>query len=242
MYLKYGNYQHAPGEASVVISKQALFTDAGIVRGTRERWDVQGQLQAADPAALSAAIEALVAAYSVQAQDVGFFFDNAQPSSHRIVSAATHGGVRVVVPPSFPQGRGAEYTTFRNYTLSLEAEWLDLQSTLLSWHEAVSFQGGGPQFAFLQPIIGPPIKQLLRQATPYRATQSGSAVGQAGYPLPAAPIWPAAEHVDRRQIQYELPKRSGPPGGPSYSQFKVTWSYQFEDAGPLLGAPTPWPV
>ncbi|REK19173.1 MAG: hypothetical protein DWQ37_01920 [Planctomycetota bacterium] len=242
MYLKYGNYQHAPGEASVVISRQAIFTEAGIVRGTRERWDVQGQLQAADPAALSTAIDALAAAYAVQDRDVGFYFDDGQPSSHRIESAATHGGVRVVVPPSFPQGRGAEYTTFRNYTLALEAEWIDPQATVLNWHEAISFQGGGPQFAFLQPINGPPVKQLLRQATPYRASQSGQAVGQLGYPAPAAPIWPGAEHVDRRQIHYELPKRMGPPGSPSYTQFKVTWSYQFEDAGPLAGSPTSWPV
>ena len=33
MYLKYGNYQHAANEASVVISKQRVFSEAGIVRG-----------------------------------------------------------------------------------------------------------------------------------------------------------------------------------------------------------------
>jgi hypothetical protein len=95
MYLKYGNYQHAANEASVVISKQQVFSEAGIVRGLRERWDIQGMLQAADQTALTAAIDALTAAYSVQAQDVGFYLDNGQPTSHRITSAATNGGVRV---------------------------------------------------------------------------------------------------------------------------------------------------
>lgn len=241
MYLKYGNYQHAAGEASVVISKQQLFSDAGIARGVRERWDIQGMLQAADQAALTAAIDELRAAYAIQAQDVGFYRDNGQPTSHRIVSAETNGGVRVVVPPSFPQGQGAEYTTFRSYTLALEAEWLDSQANLLAWHETIRFQGGGPRFAYLEPINGQPVKQLLQQATTFKAAQSGEAVGYAGYPVPAPPLWPEAEHLDRREIRYELPKRTGPPGSATYTQFRVSWSYNFEDAGPLVGLPTAWP-
>ena len=57
MYLKYGDYQHASGEVSVVINKQGIFADAGILRGVRERWDLQGRLQAESPAALSTALE-----------------------------------------------------------------------------------------------------------------------------------------------------------------------------------------
>lgn len=242
MYLKYGNYQHAANEASVVISKQRVFTEAGMVRGLRERWDIQGLLEAADQATLSTAIDQLAAAYAIQAQDVGFYFDSGQPSSHRITSALTNGGVRVIVPPSFPQGKGAEYSTFRNYTIALEAEWLDPQASLLSWHETIRFQGGGPQFVYLEPILGQPVKQLLRQATTFKATQSGEAVGYASYPLPALPIWPDAEHVHRREIRYDLPRRMGPPGSATYTQFKVTWTYSFEDAGPLVGYPTAWPI
>lgn len=242
MYLKYGNYQHADNEVSVVISKQGLFTQAGIARGVRERWDIQGRLQAADQAGVSAAIDALAAAYAVQAQDIGFYFDNGQPSSHRIASAATNGGVRVVVPPSFPEGKGAEYSTFRTYSLAVEAELVDPQATLLNWMEMLSFKGGGPQFAFLEPMAGVPQKQLLKQFTTFHATQSGSAVGHLGYPAPAAPLWPQEEHVDRRDIRYELPKRAGPPGSPTYTEFKVSWSYDFEDTGPLVGLPTAWPI
>lgn len=242
MYLKYGNYQHAANEASVVISKQQVFSEAGIVRGLRERWDIQGMLEAADQGALTAAIDELSAAYATGAQDVGFYFDGGQPTSHRIISANTNGGVRVVVPPSFPQGKGAEYSTYRNYTIALEAEWLDPNASLLSWHETIRFQGGGPQFAHLEPINGQPVKQLLKQATTFRATQSGEAVGYLYYPAPALPLWPAAEHIDRREIRYELPRRMGPPGSGTYTQYKVSWSYSFEDAGPLLGLPTGWPI
>ncbi len=241
MYLKYGNYQHAANEVSVVISKQGLFSEAGIARGVRERWDIQGRLQAGDQASLSAAMDALAAAYAIQGQDVGFYFDDGAASSHRIVSRNADGGVRVVVPPSFPQGKGAEYSTFRTYSLAVEADLLDYQAGLLSWTESLSFQGGGPRFGFLQPVNGLPQKQLLVQSTTYRAAQSGSATGYFAYPTPPAPIWPEAEHVDQREVRYELPKRSGPTASATYTQFKVSWSYHFEDAGPLTGLPTPWP-
>ncbi len=242
MYLKYGTYRHADNEVSVAISKDGLFSQAGIASGVRERWTIQGRLQAADQASLTAAIDALAAAYSVQAQNLGFYLDDDSPTSHAIVSAATNGGVRVVAPPSFPQGKGAEYSTFRNYSIVLEAEWLDTSATILSWHEALGFQGGGPKFGYLEPIDGAPQKQLLKQATTYRATQSGEAVGQLGYPIPAWPMWPDAEHTGKRQIRYELPQRMGPSGAPTYTRFKVSWSYSFENAGPLVGLPTAWPI
>lgn len=241
MYLKYGDYQHASGEVSVVISKQGIFADAAILRGVRERWDLQGRLQAESPAALTTALEELAAAYAVQGQDVGFYFDDGTPSSHQITSAATNGGVRVVAPPSFPQGKGAEYSTFRTYTIALEAEVLDDSATLIAWHERLNFSGGGPQFAYLQPINGLPIKQLLKQSTPYRATQAGEAVGMYAYPTPAPPLWPTAEHVHLRELHYELPKRMGEGASTTFTEFRVTWSYQFESAAPLVGLPTSWP-
>lgn len=242
MYLKYGNYQHAVGEVSVVISKQGLFTETGIARGVRERWDIAGQLHAADPAALTTAINAMAAAYAVQGQDVGFYFEGGQPSSHFIDSSATNGGVRVVVPPSFPQGRGAEYSTFRNFSLAVEAEWLAADQAVLEWRETLSYSGGGQQFAFLQPISGAPVKQVLRQATTYRATQSGQATGFQSYPAIPDPIWPTAEHLDQRQVTYSLPDRQGPAGSATYTNYKVSWNYQFESASPLIGIPTTWPI
>ncbi len=242
MYLKYGTYQHADNETSVVISKDAMFAPGGMIRGVRERWTIQGRLQAADQASLTTAIDQLTAAYSLQNQDVAFYTDDDQPTSHAIDSAATNGGVRVIVPPSFPEGRGAEYSTFRNYTVVLEAEVLDPGATIINWHESISFSGGGSQFAFLETIDGAPHKQLLKQSTTYHATQSGEATGMLNYPTPAVPLWPGAEHTDRRQLRYDLPQRSGPSGQPTYTHYKVSWSYTFEDGAPLVGLPSAWPV
>jgi hypothetical protein len=62
-----------------------------------------------------------------------------------------------------------------------------------------------------------------------------------GFPIPPAPIWPAAEHADQRTITYELPQRTGRGTAAFYSQYKVRWSYSFEAEIPLAGLPTAWP-
>jgi hypothetical protein len=67
-------------------------------------------------------------------------------------------------------------------------------------------------------------------------------VGYNAYPVPPAPLWPGAEHVDRREVRYELPRRMGAPGNPTYTHYRISWSYSFEDAGPLVGLPTAWPI
>ncbi len=144
--------------------------------------------------------------------------------------------------PVFPKGKGAEYSTFRNYTIVLEAERLDAGATVVGWHEVLSFQGGGALVAFLEPINGQPQKQLLKQATTYRASQSGEAVGRTSYPAPAVPMWPGSELARPARDSLRAAAARGPPGSPFYTQFKVSWNYRFEDAGPLVGLPTAWPV
>jgi hypothetical protein len=34
----------------------------------------------------------------------------------------------------------------------------------------------------------------------------------------------------------------GPAGDATLTQYRVTWSYQFESATPLVGTPTAWPL
>ena len=162
MYLKYGNYRHADNEVAVTIAKEGLFTQAGMPRGVRERWNLQGRLHAADQAGAGAAHRCAVCRLQHSGPGPGVLPGHRRAREPRdSFSAATNGGVRVVSPPSFPEGKGAEYSTFRSYTIALEAELLDPNATVLNWNETVSFSGGGPQFGFFEPIDGLPQKQLL---------------------------------------------------------------------------------
>jgi hypothetical protein len=246
IFLRYGNFDHALHDAAVAISKETLTSEAGQGYGVRERWRVTGFLQAADQASLSTAIATLQQAYSFNYRAAGIFLDNGTATPHQLPALSPIGGTRVVEAPSFPDGGAAtaEYTTFRTYSLTLECEsvYPGFASglVLLSWVETLAFQGGGPRFVHLQPLIGLPQKQLVATSTPYRVTQSGEAVGLGAYPNPPFPIWPEAEHVDRRRITPRSPKAVGGTDL-RFRDFPINWSYEFESVLPLSGQPTTQP-
>ena len=243
MYLKYGNYRHDDNECTVSIRRDAVKSECEVVYQIRERWEIAGRLQvidqgaaAANQAALTAKINVLKAAYAVHNRDIGFYDDAGKITSHSILSAVTLGGVKVMQPPSFPEGSGAEYTTFRNYSLAVEAIFpVGAMGTLLSWAEMVRMWGGGPEYGFLPCLTGPPQKQLLRQATTYKAMQVGMAVGRLIYPVPPGPLWSSDEHIHVREKILEVPPDSS-------GQRIVRWQYQFESIGPMQGYPTSSPI
>lgn len=240
MYLKYGDYSHTAGEVTLQgIIREGIGSDEGVVYAIKERWNIEGMLQitdqgtpAANQAEMTTAINALKAAYATNGKDIGFYDDSGNLTAHSIKSSATERGVQVVQQPSFPEGRGAEYSVFRSYTLAVEAQFSYTGGgggSVLSWSEAVSYRGtGGPTWGFLVPINGPPQQQLLTQQSTHWAYQRGRAIGRSNYPNPAPPLWPVLEHQEMRDIEYAV------PSGQSL-QRSVAWSYAFEATSPLSG-------
>lgn len=229
MILKYGSYAHPSGEVSIVVEKSAVESDTGIRTAFIEAWTITGWLHADSVAELTAAIAAMESAYSVNGYDLGLYEDDGTTlTAHAMDSSEARGGVRIL-SIRYPEGEGAEYTTFRKFEIRAEAEFAVGVAGLVSYEEAITLTGGGPRFVFLETLAGPPQKQLVKQATTYKATQTGSAMGDSAYPIPPAPLWPAAEHVDRRSISRQHPKivRGG------FKDYTVTWSYEFESASPL---------
>lgn len=223
LVLAYGGYRHALREAALTIERRTLFSDSGLPRAVRHRWLIEGRLRADTQAALTAAIRHLEAAYARHNQNAVLYLgDGVTPTAHQLISAQTLGGVRVARPPSFPTGRGLEYSTFRNYTIELEAD-VALAGTndTQEFSESLSFSGGGPRWAYLPTLAGPPVRQQLQQQTPYRVVQSGRAVGQRAYPPPANPIWPSAWHQDQGGVVRQLPRPH---------EYVVEWTYHFESA------------
>jgi hypothetical protein len=154
-------------------------------------------------------------------------------------SSDTLNGVRVVTPPSFPEGRGAEFSTYRHYHLALEAEFpYDLDGDLLSWTQNLSYRGtGGPVWKYQEYLNGPPVQQILQQYSVCHVTQHGSATGSNGiYITPPGPIWPWNEHQDQRQVTPELPSDL-------YGKRVINWTYVFSFAyAPGNVVPTPPPA
>lgn len=231
MILRYGSYSHADGEISLSISQTPTYTSTGLRKGYVSRWSIRGILHGADAAAVASAIASLEAAYGSDGYDLVLYASDGSTVRHAMRNNASPSGVRITAL-NYPEGDGAEYTTYRTYTIEAEAEYLGFLG-LDSYSETYDFSGGGESWVLIETITGPPIRQTVRQQTPYRCQQSGTAVGIGSRPTVPPPVFPAAEHVDQRRISYQTPQylRNG------NTMYPVTWSYSFESASPLFALP-----
>lgn len=237
MYLQFGTYVHPLGEAGIVITKDVVESEAQQAYAVRERWTISGMVVGTSPADIATKLATLDAAYSTGGKNVFILLPNGAASTHSIISSSCQGGVRVIQRPSFPVGTGAEHVTVRSYTIVLEGiVLLTAARTVLSFEEVLSFSGGGPLYGHLQPLQGEPIKQLLKQSTPYRATQEGQAVGLYDYPTIPAALWPGNKVEDQPRVRRFNPKKRGN----EYYDYKITWAYSFESASPMSGSPHGW--
>ena len=234
IYLQYGNFSHDPGDAEVSIARSGIVSELGVVYAVKETWNIRGRLHANTPADVNAAVLALYEAYSVSGLNLVLV-----GTEHGLISNETINGTRVTQPPSFPEGKGAELSTYRTYTLAVEGEyayWGD--GILLSWNESLNFRGdGGPVWGFLECLNGPPQQQQFQQASVLHCKQSGSAVctppsihrnDYGIYWQPPQPAFPQWEHTDRRDITYEQP-------ADLYGKRVTKWSFEFS-SNTLLAA------
>lgn len=247
MYLAYGNHKHAVGECRISIDRATLENAAHVPIAVHEAWSIEGMLvsQAANPATdMDAQISSLMAAYSSNGGDLILYMpDGVTPSSSALISSKTLGGTRVTQQPSFvPQG-GAERICFTHFSLKVEAELPVVSNLILTeYHESLKLTGGVPAIGWLEPAVGPPVQQIWKQFTTFKAIQDGSAVGYQTQPLlgvaVGVPLFPIATKPQMTSLDAESPERIGG----AYKNFKVTWHYEFESDTPLVGQPTPWPL
>lgn len=251
MIVKYtvngSTYSHAQNEVEFTIVRTPIRGEQGFRTGVKEAWQLRGELLGDTQAAVTTAIDALKAAYAQDGGNIGVYLDDGTTlTSHYINSADTTSGVMITQEPSFPDGKGAQYSTFRTYTIALEAEYNeeDLDDSdqfpedTLVWTESVSIIGsGGPRNVVIPIQQGRPRIQTVYPATPVRCTQSGNAVGRSGYPAVPPPLFPAWEDSESRQISRDSPKREGPIGAPRFTEWPINWSYSFTSPAPLAGRP-----
>jgi hypothetical protein len=245
MKLRYGSYTHELAEASIAITRQPQLNDAGVPCAYTERWEIRGDVRPSTvtQAAITTAIRALEAAYSVNGRDLVLLQDDGAVSAHRMISSQSIGGVRIVGPPGYSESNNGQYAWGRSYQITAEADFAILTpgAAIVSWSESLEFRGGGPRYVTQEFRNGPPLRTLVSQYTPYFAAQSGSAVGYFSTPNFPGPIWPGAEDQPNRSIRYDAPKAVGNGAALRYTNYGVSWSYSFTSSSALGGSPNARP-
>jgi hypothetical protein len=247
MFFAYGNYHHQVGGCNISIDRPPIKNAAKVSVAVLEVWSIQGMLtsQAQNgPVDIDSQIAALMAAYSVDGQDLILYMpDGVTPSSSQLISAKTLGGTRVSQQPSFPTSANAERVAFATFALKVEAE-IPVDATkpiLVDYHESLKFKGGIPLVGYLEPAVGIAEPQIWKQSPTFKATQEGHATGYNWQPVVGldvgVPIWPGSL-VGQPDFGAESPDRIGT----AYKDYAVSWRYDFESIAPLTGAPTPWPA
>ena len=234
MLLRYGSYSHSAGETEIAISKTAVVAATGVREGYVERWAIRGRLSGLTVSDLSAAVQALESAHSADGQDLLLYLaDGTTASAHGLRSGETLSGVQVR-SLSYPDGRGAEYATYRTYEVVYAAEVSATTNPgLIAWNETLAFTGGGPRFEFITCLNGPPVRVVVAEQTPFRCVQSGSALGYGTWPTYSTPLFPQHEHRDRRRQDKSTPQYHGS----GRARYPIRWSYDFEAATALFGSP-----
>lgn len=228
MIAKYGNYSHAVSEVSLSISNRAIESDMGVIYAHATTYGLSGRIHADTIALITTALADLEAAYKLQGRDFTLFDDDGTTATqHRILTANTMGGTRATAAISYPSSAGAEYVTYRNYTVTIEADVLvDANDRILSWQEEISTEGiGAGEFVYLPTLTGAWPRQRVTETTTILVTQSGSAVGLRTWPAFPAPVIsdPGAlrgrPRLNRRTPRYRNGERW---------EWPCTWSFNFE--------------
>lgn len=235
MIFRYGNYSHADNEVTVDYQQQSVYSTRAARHLTRRTMTIEGKKHGTDVTDLTNELNLLILAYATDNRDAVLFDNLGNRTAHLMLTSLALGGVKVVKPPTFGTVVVGEYTTWRNFSITLEGDFLALVENVLAFQETITSTGtGGQRNVFLETISGLPQKQTVASRTVTSAIQTGSAVGVLSYPVPASPLFPAAEDQDQRVIE-----RRSPLSLLGFkTEFGVQWTYKYRAAGvPLIGLP-----
>lgn len=235
----YGNYAFPPNSVIPQTRKRLVRGANGLPASTEVAVECSGEIIAAGQRATVAACAALERALAVPFRDFVIRCDDGSVAVS-LPNATALGGVLVTEGPDYPKGDGAEFATGRAFRFVVSATY-PLQAgqlILLTYEETVTFRGGGPQVVFMEPVNGPSIPQLAKEATAFYATQAGTATGLLAYPTPPRPLWPGALLGG---TEAPVVARTTPAVQTGLrQQFRVTWQYNFgsvvslNDRGPTI--------
>lgn len=236
MRWKYGNFEHARKDVDVRVDASVEQSPRGDTIGTRYRIALSGSIFGDNQSQLVTNIQALQAAYSVNGQDILFMFDDGTPTPDlSIRSQDCIGGVRVMKPPVLTPKSAAQYSTYWDYSIELEAVVRAQSSNsevVWDFEERIEFTGtGGPQTFYVELKNAPAQAQRSRRYSMCQCTQSGTITGLNGYLRNRVPPprFPSLLVPTSARISKQSPRKING----EFTEFTIAYSYSFESNTPF---------
>jgi hypothetical protein len=227
LFVRLGPLTFPSGTVEWVPSTRTLFDAYGKPATRVQRLELRGDIQGTGVKDVAAKVAQLRTAYNRQFFDVALLDDDGT-ILESLVNVTSLTGVRLL-ELSFPDGRGAQGTTYRSFVLVAEASYPASAGTIIvEWTQRVSRRGGGPMYSFLRCKKGPAVRILENEQTEYSATQRGTAAGLLPNPQPPRPLWPGALIPALTEIEYD-----DPVFVEGRNVYRVSWTYVFGSEGPL---------
>ncbi len=235
--LKYGAYSFEPGSVQARMTVQAVRNQGGQVISTVQGIQVTGYINGTSAADLTQKSNALYTAIIAPGLDLAMYDTNGALTSLKLISHLSITGTRLSQPLQFSGSAGNEYVNTRYFSFGMDAEYpfASAATFLMSFHETLNFEGGGPLIVLRPNLDVLPQKQVVQKYTVYRASQQGQAVGYRQYPPVSAPIFPGAL-IKAPAISMGSPDKKGL----GYQGYSISWRYEYESATPLVGVPNIW--
>ena len=231
--IRYGSYQFSPGLQTYRFAIRPGFSENFLRASHTYEVEIRGYLvvdhavtDADAPADLVRQIREFKAAFAIDGQD--FTARNSEGEIiDSILSAEILGGLRVLEGPTFEEAGPGELVRKRTFRVLLGGEQVLTTGpggggtpANVSRNQSISYEGdGGPRFVMVETMNTPPIKQQTNRFTKTRCTQSGSIVRRYSRPALPAPIHPADEKHDLRQVAFVDREND---------TYEVSWTYIFE--------------
>jgi hypothetical protein len=243
MYLRYGNYVHDANECVIGISRHTQETPGGQPYEIAETWSIEGVILPSSGGGMTSILakkRLMESAYSAWFKDIVFYSD-AGLEAHAMRNAMSARGVKVLVPPSFPADSGASLVTGLRYMIQVQAEFpvLNAAGLIKSFSETITTRPGGSAYQLATTVNRPAVRFRSTAFMPWRASQSGQAVGYLQKPFIPPPLWPAALIGEPLGV---FSNQSPQFHGGRFQDYAVSWQYEFGSPTPLIGEPNRQPT
>jgi len=234
----HGGYDFPAGSVGVLSdSKIRIRSPRNHAYLMRRTMVLEGELKGTSQADIRQKLEYMSQFFQIDGNNSGLYHDDGSPSVHLLTNVGSLSGVRLLQAPSFNRSDPAEYTTYRSFTFTVQADYPILfADTIFDWSETVRYRGNcGPRKQQIELDTGAPDEQIVSQQTVQYIIQSGRAVGTIGYPDPPDPLYSELLQDPDEGKGFDDPI----PQGSGFTLYPRRWQYIMASNIPRDGRPVP---